>query len=180
MKIILLIVSTIIIFTNSTLADKSNYPQSELEKEMDDMGSALGGKGLVFKPNKEKNIRYPHIGIVIIEDNCEIGCGSTIDRGSLSNTVIGKNTFIDNQVHIAHNNKIGENCIIAGQVGFAGSSIIGNNVMIGGQAGISGHLKIGNNVQIGGGSGVIKNIPDNTKQMGYPAKDLKKFIKDNK
>ncbi len=55
--------------------------------------------------------------------------------------VIGKNTFIDNQVHIAHNNKIGENCIIAGQVGFAGSSIIGNNVMIGGQAGISGHLK---------------------------------------
>jgi UDP-3-O-[3-hydroxymyristoyl] glucosamine N-acyltransferase len=117
---------------------------------------------------------------VIIEDNCEIGCGSTIDRGSLSNTVIGKNTFIDNQVHIAHNNKIGENCIIAGQVGFAGSSTLGNNVMIGGQAGISGHLKIGNNVQIGGGSGVIKNIPDNTKQMGYPAKDLKKFIKDNK
>ena len=96
------------------------------------------------------------------------------------NTVIGKNTFIDNQVHIAHNNKIGENCIIAGQVGFAGSSTLGNNVMIGGQAGISGHLKIGNNVQIGGGSGVIKNIPDNTKQMGYPAKDLKKFIKDNK
>ena len=143
-------------------------------------GCVIGKKGFGFFPNNGGNIRYPHIGIVIIEDNCEIGCGSTIDRGSLSNTVIGKNTFIDNQVHIAHNNKIGENCIIAGQVGFAGSSIIGNNVMIGGQAGISGHLKIGNNVQIGGGSGVIKNIPDNTKQMGYPAKDLKKFIKDNK
>ena len=143
-------------------------------------GCVIGKKGFGFFPNKDVNIRYPHVGIVIIEDNCEIGCGSTVDRGSLSNTVIGKNTFLDNHVHIAHNNKIGENCIIAGQVGFAGSSTLGNNVMIGGQAGISGHLKVGNNVQIGGGSGVIKSIPDNSRVMGYPAKNLKKFIKDNK
>ncbi|MDB9832045.1 UDP-3-O-(3-hydroxymyristoyl)glucosamine N-acyltransferase [Candidatus Pelagibacter sp.] len=143
-------------------------------------GCVIGKKGFGFFPNKEKNIRYPHVGIVIIEDNSEIGCGSTIDRGSLSNTIIGKNTFLDNHVHIAHNNVIGDNCIIAGQVGFAGSSILGNNVMIGGQAGISGHLKIGNNIQIGGGSGVIKDIPDNSKVMGYPAKNLKNFIKDNK
>jgi len=143
-------------------------------------GCVIGKKGFGFFPVKDKNLRYPHIGMVIIEDNCEIGCGSTIDRGSLSNTTIGKNTYIDNQVHIAHNNKIGENCIIAGQVGFAGSSVLGNNVMIGGQAGISGHLKIGNNVKIGGGSGVIKNIPSNSKVMGYPAQDLKNFIKDNK
>ena len=72
------------------------------------------------------------------------------------------------------------NCIIAGQVGFAGSSTLGNHVMIGGQAGVSGHLKIGNNVQIGGGSGVIKDIPDNSKVIGYPAKDLKNFIRENK
>ena len=143
-------------------------------------GCVVGKKGFGFFPSKNGNIRYPHIGIVIIEDNCEIGCGSTIDRGSLSNTIIGKNTFLDNQVHIAHNNKIGDNCIIAGQVGFAGSSTLGNNVMIGGQAGISGHLKVGSNVQIGGGSGVIKDIPDNSKVMGYPAKDLKRFIKENK
>ncbi len=143
-------------------------------------GCVIGKKGFGFFPSKNGNIRYPHIGIVIIEDNCEIGCGSTIDRGSLSNTIIGKNTFLDNQVHIAHNNKIGENCIIAGQVGFAGSSTLGNNVMIGGQAGVSGHLKVGNNVQIGGGSGVIKDVPDNSKVMGYPAKDLKRFIKENK
>ena len=143
-------------------------------------GCVIGKKGFGFFPNQKNNIRYPHIGIVVINENCEIGCGSTIDRGSLSNTIIGKNTYIDNQVHIAHNNKIGENCIIAGQVGFAGSSTIGNNVMIGGQAGISGHLKIGNNVQVGGGSGVIKDIPDNSKVMGYPAKDLKSFIKENR
>ncbi len=143
-------------------------------------GCVIGKKGFGFFPNNKKNIRYPHIGIVIINENCEIGCGSTVDRGSLSNTIIGKNTYIDNQVHIAHNNKIGDNCIIAGQVGFAGSSSLGNNVMIGGQAGVSGHLKVGNNVQIAGGSGVIKDIPDNSKVMGYPAKNLRNFLKDNR
>ena len=143
-------------------------------------GCIIGKKGFGFFPNKNKNLRYPHIGIVIINENTEIGCGSTIDRGSMSNTVIGKNTYLDNQIHIAHNNKIGDNCIIAGQVGFAGSSTLGNNVMIGGQAGISGHLKIGDNVKIGGGSGVIKDVQDNSKVMGYPAKSLKQFIKDNK
>ena len=143
-------------------------------------GAVIGKKGFGFYPDKNKNIRYPHIGLVLIGDNVEIGCNNTIDRGSLSNTVIGNNTFLDNQVHIAHNVKIGKNSIITAQVGFAGSTTIGERVSIGGQAGISGHLKIGNNVQIGGGSGVIKNIPDNTKVMGYPAKDIRNFIKENK
>ena len=140
----------------------------------------IGKKGFGFFPNKDFNFRYPQIGIVIIEDNVEIGCGSTIDRGSLSNTIIGKNTYLDNQIHIAHNVKIGENCIIAGQVGIAGSTVLGKNVKIGGQAGISGHLKIGDNVDIAGGSGVIRDIPDNSKVMGYPATDLKNFIRENK
>ena len=143
-------------------------------------GCIIGKKGFGFFPNEINNIRYPHIGIVIIEDNCEIGSCTTIDRGSMSNTIIGKNTFLDNQIHIAHNNKIGSNCIIAGQVGFAGSSTIGKNVVIGGQAGISGHLKIGDYVQIAGGSGVIKDVPSKSKIIGYPAKNLKEFIKKNK
>ena len=143
-------------------------------------GAIVGKKGFGFIPNKIKNYRYPHTGYVLIKKNSEIGSCSTIDRGSLSITLIGENTFLDNQVHIAHNVKIGSNCIIAGQVGIAGSATLGDNVMIGGQAGISGHLKIGNNVQIGGGSGVIKNIPDNSKVMGYPATDIKNFIKKNK
>jgi UDP-3-O-[3-hydroxymyristoyl] glucosamine N-acyltransferase len=140
----------------------------------------IGKHGFGFFPINKKNLRYPHIGIVIIGENSEIGCGCTIDRGSMSNTVIGKNTYLDNQIHIAHNVKIGENSIIAGQVGIAGSSILGNNVRIGGQAGISGHLTIGNNVEIAGGSGVIKNISDNSKVMGYPAKNIRDFLKDNK
>ncbi len=140
----------------------------------------LGKHGFGFFPVNNSNLRYPHIGIVIIEDQCEIGCGVTIDRGSLSNTVIRKNTYLDNQIHIAHNVQIGENSIIAGQVGIAGSSILGKNVRIGGQAGISGHLKIGDNVEIAGGSGVIKDIKSNTKVMGYPAKNIREFLKDNK
>jgi len=140
----------------------------------------IGKHGFGFFPDKKNNIRYPHIGMVIIEDYCEIGCGSTIDRGSMSNTIIGKNTYLDNQIHVAHNVKIGENCIIAGQVGIAGSTILGKNIKIGGQAGISGHLKIGDNVDIAGGSGVIRDIPDNSKVMGYPAKNIRNFLKENK
>ena len=140
----------------------------------------IGKHGFGFFPDNKYNVRYPHIGIVIIEDYCEIGCGSTIDRGSMSNTIIGKNTYLDNQIHIAHNVKIGENCIIAGQVGIAGSTILGKNIKIGGQAGISGHLKIGDNVDIAGGSGVIRDIPDNSKVMGYPAKNIRDFLKENK
>ena len=176
-----IIVSNVVIGDNCSIGSNVIIRNTIIKNNVSILdGCVIGKKGFGFFPSKNGNIRYPHIGIVIIEDNCEIGCGSTIDRGSLSNTVIGKNTFLDNQVHIAHNNKIGDNCIIAGQVGFAGSSTLGNNVMIGGQAGISGHLKVGNNVQIGGGSGVIKDIPDNSKVMGYPAKDLKRFIKENK
>jgi len=143
-------------------------------------GCKVGIKGFGFIPNKNNNIRTPHIGKVILEEGVEIGANSTIDRGSLSDTIIGKNTFLDNQVHVAHNVKIGRNCMIAGQVGFAGSCTLGNNVVIGGQAGISGHLKIGNNVKIGGGSGVINDLKDNVKVMGYPAIPIREFIKQRK
>ena len=137
----------------------------------------IGQKGFGFIPSKKQNIKFPHIGRVLIKDNVEIASGCTIDRGSIDDTVIGENTYLDNQVHIAHNVKIGSNCMIAGQVGFAGSSKIGNNVSIGGQAGISGHLKIGDNVKIGGGSGVVKDIDGNQIVMGYPAVPLKEFLK---
>ena len=143
-------------------------------------GCKIGLKGFGFIPLKEKNLRFPHIGKVILKDNVELGANCTIDRGSIGDTVIGKNSFLDNQVHVAHNIKIGDNCMIAGQVGFAGSSVIGNGVSIGGQAGISGHLKIGNNVKIGGGSGVVKDIPDGSIVMGYPAVPLKIFMKNLK
>ena len=143
-------------------------------------GCKIGQKGFGFIPLKNKNIKFPHIGKVKIDDFVEIASNCTIDRGSINDTIIGQNTYLDNQVHVAHNVEIGSNCMIAGQVGFAGSSKIGDNVSIGGQAGISGHLKIGNNVKIGGGSGVVKDIDDNQIVMGYPAIPFKEFIKKNK
>ena len=142
-------------------------------------GCKIGQKGFGFIPLKNKNLKFPHIGKVLIKDDTEIASNCTIDRGSVDDTVIGENTYLDNQVHVAHNVKIGSNCMIAGQVGFAGSSTIGDNVSIGGQAGISGHLRVGNNVKIGGGSGVIKNIEDNQIVMGYPAVPIKNFLKKN-
>ena len=143
-------------------------------------GSKIGIKGFGFIPIKKKNIRTPHVGKVILEEGVEIGANSTIDRGSITDTKIGENTFLDNQVHVAHNVQIGKNCMIAGQVGFAGSTVVGDDVIIGGQAGISGHLNIGSNVKIGGGSGVINDIPENHKVMGYPAVPLKEFVKQRK
>ena len=176
-----IIEKNVIIGDNCSIGSNNIIRNTLIKRNVKVLDNCVIGKhGFGFFPISNKNSRYPHIGLVLIEDNCEIGCNSTIDRGSMSNTIIGKNTYLDNQIHIAHNVKIGENTIIAGQVGIAGSSIIGNNVKIGGQAGISGHLKIGNNVEIGGGSGVIRDIPDNTKVMGYPAKNIREFLRDNK
>lgn len=143
-------------------------------------GSIIGKIGYGFKLIDKKLEFIPHLGLVILSEGVYIGSNCTIDRGSFSNTVIGKNTMIDNLVHIAHNVKIGSFCFIAGQVGIAGSTKIESNCMIGGQAGISGHLKIGNNVQIAGHSGVLKNISDNSKVIGFPAVNIKEFIKRSK
>ncbi len=161
------VIGSSVIIKNSIIGDKVVIQD----------GCKVGLKGFGFIPLKEKNLRFPHIGKVILKDNVELGAACTIDRGSVDDTIIGQNTFLDNQVHMAHNVKLGKNCMIAGQVGFAGSSTLGDNVSIGGQAGISGHLRIGNNVKIGGGSGVVKDIEDNTVVMGYPAVPLKEFLK---
>ena len=140
-------------------------------------GSIIGKKGFGFKFFNGELFRVPHIGKVIIHEGAEIGSNCNIDRGSITDTVIGKFTFLDNQIQIAHNVKIGDNCMIASQVGISGSTRIGNNVKIGGQTGISGHLNIGKNVKIGGKSGVLKNIEDNKTVMGYPALEFRDFIK---
>ena len=173
-----IIESNVIIGENCVIGSFVNIKNSIIKSRVHIKdGTKVGLKGFGFIPMKQKNLRTPQIGKVILEEGTEIGANCTIDRGSVTDTIIGKNTFLDNQVHIAHNVKIGENCMLAGQVGIAGSTILGNSVMIGGQAGISGHLKIGNGVQIGGASGVISDIADNLKVMGYPAVPMREFLK---
>ena len=159
-----------VIIENSLIGDNIIIKSSTL----------IGQTGFGFSFENNKRIRFPHIGRVIIENNVQIGSFCTIDRGSLSDTVIGEFSSLDNQVQIAHNVKIGNFCMIAAQSGIAGSTTIGNNVQIGGQTGISGHLAIGNNVKIGGKSGVVENIKDGQVVMGYPARSIRDFLRDKK
>ena len=117
----------------------------------------------------------PHLGIVHIDDNVRIGSNCTIDRAKVDVTYIGKNSMIDNLVHIAHNVILGDNACIAAQSGISGSVVIGKNLISGGQSGYAGHIKIGNNVIVAAKSGVTKNIPDNSKVAGFPAIDIKEW-----
>ena len=145
---------------------------------------SIGQPGFGFAFNNNNNSKIFHIGRVIIQDRCYIGSNCTIDRGSFSDTYIGENVYLDNQVHIAHNVSIGSNSILAGQCGIAGSTTIGRYVRMGGQVGVAGHISIGNNVEIAAKSGVRNSIADNQKIMGDPAINmfthLKKTLKKNK
>ena len=136
-------------------------------------GAVIGGTGFGFDPLSK--IRITHFGNVIIKQNCNIGSNTTIDRAVFDSTIISENSFIDNQVQIAHNVIIGKGAIIAAQSGIAGSTTVGDNVVIGGQSGISGHLIIGDNVKLAARSGITKNITDNSVVAGFPAIDIKKW-----
>jgi UDP-3-O-[3-hydroxymyristoyl] glucosamine N-acyltransferase len=139
--------------------------------------TVIGSDGYGFATNQGKHHKIPQVGIVRIEDDVEIGAGTTIDRAAFGETVIGEGTKIDNLVQIGHNVKIGKHCLIVSQVGIAGSTELGDYVAVGGQSGLSGHIKIGNRVQIGGGSAVVEDTPDGAKVMGYPAVPFRQFAR---
>ena len=144
-------------------------------------GCKIGQAGFGFSYDSNNTpIKIFHIERVILQNGVNLKSNCTVDRGSFDDTIIGENTYIDNQVHVAHNVKIGMNCIIAGQSGIAGSSIIGKNVHIGGQVGIAGHLDIGNNVKIAAKSGVIRNINEGEIVMGYPSTSINRYLKNYK
>ena len=134
------------------------------------------GFGFDLKNMGAKNI-LPQIGIVCIDDNVRIGSNCTIDRARIDTTYIGKNSMIDNLVHIAHNVHLSNNACIAAQSGISGSTQIGKNLIAGGQSGFSGHLKIGDDVIVAAKSGVTKNIPDKSVVAGFPATDINKWKK---
>jgi UDP-3-O-[3-hydroxymyristoyl] glucosamine N-acyltransferase len=140
-------------------------------------GVVIGSDGYGFALHEGKHYKIPQIGIVRIEDDVEIGAGSTIDRAALGETVIGEGTKIDNLVQIGHNVKVGKHCLLVSQVGIAGSTELGDYVAVAGQSGFSGHLKIGNRVQVAAKSAVLADVPDDTKVMGSPAVPFTEFAR---
>jgi UDP-3-O-[3-hydroxymyristoyl] glucosamine N-acyltransferase len=136
-------------------------------------GTVIGGDGFGFAPQEGGSYKkVPQIGNVVIEDNVEIGCNTTIDRATVGSTIVHAGTKLDNLIQIAHNVEIGQNTVIAAQAGVSGSTKIGNNVMIGGQVGIVGHVQIADGTKINAQSGVSKSIKQkNTAITGSPAYD---------
>lgn len=140
-------------------------------------GSVIGADGFGFAPNTDGYEKIPQIGIVVIEDNVEIGANTCVDRSTMGQTLIHKGVKLDNLIQVAHNVEIGENTVMSAQVGVAGSEKIGSWCMVGGQVGFSGHHKVGDRVMIGAQSGILGDLKDGEVVMGYPAMDSKTFMK---
>lgn len=139
-------------------------------------GAVIGGDGFGYVPDAEgRNVKIPQVGRVVVEDEVEIGCNATIDRGTFGDTVIRRGVKIDNLVQIAHNDEIGENSVLCAQVGISGSVKVGRNVMMGGQVGIADHVEIGDRVMMAGKSGLAarKKVGPDQILLGAPARPLR-------
>lgn len=140
-------------------------------------GCVIGADGFGFAPSAEGYEKIPQIGIVVLEDNVEIGANTCIDRATMGATHIHKGVKLDNLIQVAHNVEIGENTVMASQVGIAGSSKIGRWGMFGGQVGIAGHITVGDQVSVGAQTGIAGNIQSNRTIHGSPAIDAKNFAR---
>ncbi len=140
-------------------------------------GVHIGQDGFGFALGPRGSLKVPQIGRVIIQDDVEIGAGTTIDRGANRDTIIGEGTKIDNLVQIAHNVVIGRHCVLVAQCGVSGSTVVGDFAALGGQAGLTGHLTIGPGAQIAAQSGVMKDVPAGAKWGGSPAVPQREFLR---
>ena len=141
-------------------------------------GSVIGADGFGFAPNQEGYEKIPQLGIVIIEDDVEIGANTCVDRSTMGQTIIHKGVKLDNLIQVAHNCEIGENTVMSAQVGMAGSTKIGAWCMVGGQAGFSGHIHVADKTFVGAQCGVISNTKGNGESLiGSPAVNPKMYFK---
>ena len=140
-------------------------------------GVVLGSDGYGFVTAGGVHRKIPQVGIVRVEDDVEIGAGTTVDRATLGETVIGQGTKIDNLVQIGHNVKLGKHCLVVSQVGIAGSSELGDYVVLGGQSGVAGHLRIGSGVKIGSRAAVMKSFEGEETLSGAPARPVQEHLR---
>jgi UDP-3-O-[3-hydroxymyristoyl] glucosamine N-acyltransferase len=136
-------------------------------------GAVIGADGFGFAPTAEGYEKIPQIGIVVLEDEVEVGANTCIDRATMGATIIHKGVKLDNLIQIAHNDEIGSNTVIAAQTAVAGSTKVGEWNMIGGQVGLGGHIKIGDKVLIAAQSGIASNVKSGSRLLGSPAFDIK-------
>lgn len=141
-------------------------------------GARIGQDGFGFAMSGKGHLKVPQIGSVIIGDNVEIGANTTVDRGSLSDTIIGAGTKIDNQCQIAHNVVIGRHCILVAQTGIAGSSELGDFVVMGARSGVLGHVKIGSGAQIAGMAHVKNDVEPGARMGGTPARPFQEWARE--
>ncbi|OQX92675.1 MAG: hypothetical protein B6D58_01770 [candidate division Zixibacteria bacterium 4484_95] len=173
--------SGVFIGENSVIGDRCYiYPNSVIMHEVTIgdrvaiySGAIIGSDGFGYTKTGGGFIKIPQVGVVVIEDDVEIGAGTTIDRATIGETRIGTGSIIDNLVQIAHNCNIGPGCILCAQVGLAGTTILGKNVILAGQVGVAGHLTIGDGTIVEAQSGVPKDLPAGSVVFGYPARDAK-------
>ena len=133
-------------------------------------GVVIGADGFGFAPKEDGTFaKIPQLGIVIIEDNVELGANTCIDRAKTDATIIRQGVKLDNLIQIGHNVEIGSNTVMSAQVGVAGTSKIGSNCFVAGQVGVADHVTVGNRVQIASKTGIDKNVPDGEIRFGYPA-----------
>jgi UDP-3-O-[3-hydroxymyristoyl] glucosamine N-acyltransferase len=140
-------------------------------------GAVIGSDGFGYAPDGGGYYPIPQIGIVVLEDDVEIGANTCVDRAAIEVTLIMRGTKLDNLVQVAHNCQIGEDCMIVSQVGISGSTKIGNHVTLAGQVGVAGHLTIGDNVIVGAQSGVPGSLPANAGYSGTPVLPHKDWLK---
>lgn len=140
-------------------------------------GTVLGSPGFGYVFGEGKHWKFPQVGRLVIGEGVEIGANTTVDRGSLETTRLGKGVKVDNLVQIAHNVEIGENSVIASQTGISGSSIVGKGVLVGGQVGIADHCEVEDGAVLGAQAGIPtgKKIHRGLTVWGTPARPLDKF-----
>lgn len=133
-------------------------------------GARIGSDGFGYLSRAGGHGKIRHVGRCVLQNDVEVGANSTIDRGSIDDTIVGSGTKIDNLVHVAHNVRIGKNCLILAQVGIAGSARIEDGVVLAGQSGVAGHITVARGARLGAQSGVIGDVPAGATWSGYPAR----------